>query len=110
MFSPRTISPLLLIFAVSLWAPRVTRAQGALAVDPPPPESESHALKLSLLGTGVPVVAGAAIAIFGVSHKTYPNYVNPAGVPIETSHRWGLLVPSYLESTEQPALAVRVRF
>ena len=91
MLSLRTISPLLLIFAASLWTPRVARAQDTLAGDLHPPKSESHALKLSLLGTGAPIVAGAAIAVLGVSHHTYPNYVNPStGTPIETSHRWGL--------------------
>jgi hypothetical protein len=89
MLSLRTIPPLLLIFAVSLWTPRMTRAQGTLAGDLPPPKSEDHALRLGVLGTGVPIVAGAAIAILGVSHQTYG--VNPyTGMTIETSHRWGL--------------------
>ena len=86
MHSLRTILPVLLIFAVSLCTPRVTRAQGTLAGELPPPKSESHALKLSLLGTGVPIVAGAAIAILGVSHQTYEY----AGTTIETTHRWGV--------------------
>jgi len=86
MLSLRTISPLLLIFAASLWMPRVARAQGTLAGDLLPPKSEGHALKLSLLGTGAPIVAGAALAIFGVSHQTYAY----ASTTLETSHRWGL--------------------
>jgi hypothetical protein len=88
MLSLRAISPLFLIFAVSMWTPRVIRAQGTLAGDLPPLKSESHALKLSLLGTGVPIAVGAAVAIFGVSHDT--NGDPYMGTTFETSNHWGV--------------------
>ena len=71
-----------------MWTPRVTRAQGTLAGDLPPLKSESHALKLSLLGTGVPIAVGAAIAILGVSHDTYVDFY--IGTTFETTNHWGV--------------------
>ena len=51
----RTILPLLLILAVSMWVPEVVRGQDTLAGGPPP-KSESHALKLSRHGDGRAVI------------------------------------------------------
>ena len=81
----RTIS--LLILAVSMWMPQIVPAQDTSAGSRPLPKSESHALRLSLLGTLAPIAAGAAIGLLGVSHDTY---VDPyTGTHYETSNNWG---------------------
>src|SRR2546428_9184361 len=81
----RTIS--LLILAVSMWMPQIVPAQDTSAGSRPLPKSESHALRLSLLGTLAPIAAGAAIGLLGASHDTY---VDPyTGTHYETSNNWG---------------------
>jgi hypothetical protein len=85
MPSFRTISPIPLILALSMWIPQVAPAQDT-SPGSPPPKSASHALRLSLLGTAVPIAAGAAIGFLGVSHHTqFDTY----GTPYEASDNWG---------------------